>query len=143
MNIFVIAQIPIGIVLPLFFIIFSLGRFKFPVFLTYEARALKTRASKRFGFYSYIEMTDWHHALIGAAGIVSVLVLSLITYMLPLNGVEFLAQLAAYYAFCNMLPISKLDGTQILFGSRIMYVTLAIITIIFTIYSVIISLGLI
>ncbi len=122
--------IPAGIILPSLLAIFTLGIIKFMPILTYETRALKYRASKRFGFYSFTEITDWHHALIGAAGIFSILLLSLITYLLPAN-LEYLAKISAYYAFWNLLPLSKLDGAQIFFGSRVLWTTLATITAIF------------
>jgi len=124
------AEVPAGIILSVILSIFSMGFIKFMSFLTYETRALKTRASKRFGFYSFTEMTDWHNGLIGAAGIGAVLILSLILYFAGGTN-DYLWRFAAYYAFWNMLPISKLDGTQIFFGSKILYSALAIITLIF------------
>lgn len=127
--------LPAGIIIPLIFTLGTLGFFKFMALLTYEARALRARAARRFGYYSYIEVTEWHHALIGAGGILAILVLSIITYSLPIKGLETLARLCAYYAFFNMLPISKLDGAQIFFGSRILYVILAAVTLIFTTYA--------
>lgn len=126
-------EIPLGIVLSIFLSIFSFGLLKFSALLTYETRALKTRASKRFGFYSFTEMTDWHNGLIGASGIVAVLLLSALTYFTSPGDV--LWRFAAYYAFWNMIPFSKLDGTQIFFGSKILYSALAIITLIFTLYA--------
>ncbi|MBU0907910.1 MAG: hypothetical protein KKD18_03400 [Nanoarchaeota archaeon] len=127
--------LPFGIILPAFFAFLGLLA-QFPImlftFLTYETRALKHRAAKRFGFYSYTEMTDWHNALIGASAIVVVLVFSLIGY---LANFEVLAKLAAYYAFWNMLPFSNLDGTHILFGNRVLYAVLAITTLVFTVYA--------
>lgn len=123
--------IAIGILLPLIVSVFSLGLIKLTTFLTFETRAKKIRASRRFGFYSYTEMTDWHNGLIGAAGIVSVLILSLISYLTPYSGLEYLSKLSAYYAFWNILPISKLDGAQIFFGSRTLWTTLAVVTLIF------------
>lgn len=127
-------EVPFGLIIPLFFSLISLGLVKIMTFITYETRALKYRASKRFGFYSYTEMTDWHNGLIGASGIVSVLLVSLIGY---LAGFEYLTKLAAFYAFWNMIPVSKLDGTQIFFGSKILYSVLAVITIIFTLYGLV------
>lgn len=126
-------EIPIGIVLSIILSAFSLGFVKFMSLLTYETRALKTRAAKRFGFYSFTEMTDWHNGLIGASGIVAVLLLSLIAYFVSPGDV--LWRFAAYYAFWNMIPVSKLDGTQIFFGSKILYSALAIIALIFTSYA--------
>ena len=125
---------PAGIIVPLFFTVLSLGFFKIMPLLTYETRALSVRASKRFGYYSYTEMSEWHNGLIGAVGIISVLIVSLISYiLLPANDV--LWRMAIYFAFWNMIPVSNLDGTQIFFGSRILWSTLAIIVAIFTAYA--------
>ncbi len=132
-------SIPTGIVLPILISLVSLGTIKFTAFLTYETRAQKYRASKRFGFYSYKEMTDWHNGIIGASGIFFVLVLSLLAYLIPANleSLEYLAKLSAYYAFWNIIPFSKLDGTQIFFGSRILWAILAALSAIFAIFAVI------
>lgn len=132
--------VPAGIIFPIFFSIFSLGFFKVPALLTYETRALKRRAAKRFGYYSFTEMTDWHTAIIGAAGILAALVISAIMYF---YGLENFAVLATLYAFFNMIPISKLDGTQIFFGSKVLWSVLAVLTLIFTFYALVISIGII
>jgi len=124
-------KLPIGIFLPILATLFSIGIVKLTAILTYETRALKRRAAKRFGFYSYKEMTDWHNGLIGATGIVSILALAIIAYLLPIN-IEYLSKLAVYYAFWNLIPLAKLDGTQIFFGSKLVWTALALITTIFT-----------
>lgn len=128
-------EITIGVILSLFFSIFSLGFIKFMSLLTYETRALKHRAAKRFGFYSFTEMTDWHNGVIGAAGIIAVLILSLVLYF-TIGSNDLLWRFAIYYAFWNMIPVSKLDGTQIFFGSKILYSALGIITLIATAYAI-------
>ncbi|MEK6892831.1 MAG: hypothetical protein AABX07_01380 [Nanoarchaeota archaeon] len=133
-------EIPGGIIFPIFFSIFSLGLFKVPTLLTYETTALKRRAARRFGYYSFTEMTEWHIAIIGAAGTLAVLILSAIMYF---YGSENFAILATLYAFFNMIPISKLDGTQIFFGSKVLWTILAVLTLIFTFYALVISLGII
>lgn len=122
---------PFGIILPLLLSAFSLGVFKVMTFLSYETSALKHRAAKRFGYYSYTEMTDWHNGLIGVAGVVSLFFLGLISYLI---GFEYLTKMAAYYAFFSILPVSNLDGTQIFFGSRIIWTVLAAISLIFAFY---------
>ncbi len=130
--------LPIGVILPIIVALFSFGTARLMSLLTYETTPKKTRAVRAFGHtnvYSYVSMTDWHNALIGAAGTVSLLILALIAYFLPWNA-EPLAKLATFYAFSNMLPLSKLDGTQIFFGSRVLYATLAVITLIFTGYAI-------
>jgi len=128
-------EIPAGVILPLFFSVFSLGFLKFSALLTYETRALKRRAAKRFGNYSFTEMTEWDNAIIGAAGIVAVLIVSAVAYIV---GVTELTKLAIYYALSNMIPVSKLDGTQIFFWSRILYGVLGVIVLIFTAYALMI-----
>lgn len=121
--------IPLGIILPIFISIITLGAAKLFTVLVYEAKPLKHRAARRFGFYSFAELTDRHNAYIGASSIIALLVLSIISYLIP--GLEYLTKLSIYYALSNMLPVSKLDGSQIFFGSRILYAVLAAITIIF------------
>ncbi len=130
---------PVGIIFPLFISIFSIGIISPLTFLTFEVRALKRRAARRHGYYSYAEMTDWHTALIGAFSILSILALGIVAYFIPLPHTEILAKLAIYYAFWNMIPISKLDGTQIFFGSRIIYTIVGIMTLICTAFAIIIG----
>ncbi|MBI3334589.1 hypothetical protein HYZ97_03820 [Candidatus Pacearchaeota archaeon] len=127
-------EVPYGIILPLVFSLFSIGFFKLMTFLTYDSSAQRYRAAKRFGNYSYTEMTDWHNALIGAGGILGVLLLSFISYF---PNLEVLSKMAALYAFSNMIPLSKLDGSQIFFGSRALYAALAVVTLIFLGYAII------
>lgn len=131
-------EVPVGIILPLFASLLSLGTLKLAAFLTYETTIKKTYPSRSFGrdaTYHYLSLTDWHNALIGGAGIIGVLLLSLISYFLPFDNIETLARLAAFYAFWNLLPLSTLDGSHILFGSRILWSTLALLTLIFTVYA--------
>lgn len=130
--------IPAGIIFPTLAIvislIYSLGSLSFKVMtlLTYETRILKRRAAKRFGAYSYTEMTDWHNALIGGAGILGLLLISFVSYFIPLDGIELLTKITAYYAFWNLIPFSKLDGTQIFFGSKTLWTILMIFATLFT-----------
>lgn len=128
-------SISAGVIIPLFVSIVTLGSIKLMTILTYETRALKRRAAKRFGPYSFTEMTDFHNALVGAAGIVSALIITFITYWLPGDYWTIIAKMATFYAFFNMIPFSKLDGSQIYFGSRVLWSVLAVITLIFMIYA--------
>ena len=127
-------EIPFGIILPIVLSIFTLGTFKLLTLLTYETRALKHRAAKRFGYYSYTEMTDWHNALIGATGVISLYLLVIVSYVV---GFEYLTKLAIYYSLFSLIPISKLDGTQIFFGSRIIWVVLSFISFLMTMYALV------
>jgi len=125
-------EIPFGLIVPLIFTAFSLGFLKVMTFLTYETRALKRRAARRFGHYSYTSMTDWHNGLIGAVSIVGVMLVSVFGYLL---NFEYLAKMAAYYAFFNMIPFSTLDGTQIFFGSRVLWFVLAFVSFLFVLFA--------
>lgn len=124
-----------GVIIPLFIAIVTLGSIKLMTILTYETRALKRRAAKRFGPYSFTEMTDYHNALVGAAGIISALLITFITYWLPGGFWIIIGRMATFYAFFNMIPFSKLDGSQIYFGSRVLWSVLAVITLIFMMYA--------
>ncbi len=130
-------SLPLGIILPLFLTLFSLGLVKCMSILTYETSALKRRVAKRFGYYSFAEMTDWHTSLIGSAGIASVLLLAFLSYWLAgaISFLDGLSAFATYYAFWNILPFSKLDGAQIFFGSRVLWTALALVTLVFTTYA--------
>ncbi len=123
---------PAGFYVPLFFGLISLGAWKVMTFLSYETSALKHRAARRFGAYSFTSMTDWHNGLIGAAGVVALWIIAILAY---LPGAEYLAKMATYYAFWNLVPISDLDGTQIYFGSRVLWTILAVTTLIFVAYA--------
>jgi len=125
-------EMPFGVILPLAISIVTLGAAQLMTFLTYETRALKHRAAKRFGFYSYTEMTDSHNGLIGASGVVVLLLISFIAYF---PGWEYLSKMAAFYAFWNMAPFSNLDGTQIFFGNRTLWSVLGVIVLIFVLYA--------
>jgi hypothetical protein len=125
--------LPAGIIIPIIFTAISLGFLKIMTILSYETTALKRRAARRFGHYSFTEMTEWHNALVGAAGIAAVLLISLISYFIPF--LEGLPRLAALYAFINLFPIFKLDGTHIFFGSRVLWTILAIISTIFVAFA--------
>ncbi len=125
-------EVPTGIILPLLASLISAGKFFLLTPLTYEARALKHRAAKRHGFYSFTEVTDWHNGLVGAAGVIATLALVIASYFF---NEEPLAKFATYFALVSLIPFSNLDGTQIFFGSRIIWTVLAVITIIFFLYT--------
>ncbi len=126
-------SVPVGVIFPLFITVISLGTVNLMSVLTYETKALKRRAAKRFGPFSFTEMTDYHNAWVGAGGILAVLLVAFVSYWIP--SAAGLGRLATFYAFWNMIPFSKLDGTQIYFGSRVLWSILAVITLICTMYA--------
>ena len=118
---------PIGIVLSFLLSILSLGLVKWFAVTETDVRATNARAIKRHDFYSFSEMTEFHIACISASGIFALFILSILAYFADYSE---LAKLGLYFACFNLLPIGKLDGTRIFFGSRILYTILAVIALI-------------
>ena len=114
--------IPMGAFLPLIFSGLTYGYLTWMACLVFDVKAKIYRAAKRYGLYTFSEMTEYHIGLIAASGIIINLVLSIIGYLI--GFVEF-AELNIYYAFFNMIPFSDLDGNKISFGSIILWSFLA------------------
>lgn len=124
--------IPIGFILPLLLSVVSLGAIKFLTLLQFEVSPLKYRVAKRIGLYRFSELTETHIGAIAYSGIIANLVLAILAYLI---NVPELARLSVYYAAFNMLPLGKLDGNKIFFGSMITWFALAIITGLFVVYA--------
>ena len=109
---------PAGAFLPIITSVLSFGYFVWLTGLVFDVKAKIYRAAKRFGLYSFSEMTEYHIGLIAAAGIFTNLFLAVIGYLINLD--EF-AKLNIYYAFFNLIPMSNLDGNKIFFGSIVLW----------------------
>ena len=115
--------IPVGIILPFLLSVLSLGRIPWLAILQSEEKSLSTKAVRRHDFYSFSELTDWQIGLISASGILACLAFSVIAYFINLPE---LARLNVYYAAFNLIPLGKLDGTKIFFGSKgVLWIALA------------------
>ena len=113
---------PAGIIMPFITAAISFGYFIWMSCLVFDVKPKVYRAAKRFGLYSFSEMTEYHIGLIAASGVVINLVFAIIGYLIGFN--EF-ARLNIYFAFFNMIPLSDLDGNKIFFGSLVMWSFLA------------------
>jgi len=120
---------PIGAFLPLLskLILFPLNHFVWMASLVFDVKAKTHKPIKRHGLYRFSEMTEEHLGYIAAAGIGANLVLAIIGYLI---GVPFFSKLNIYYALFNMIPISNLDGNKIFFGNFLLWIFLAVITLI-------------
>jgi len=120
---------PLGAFLPILskLILFPINSFVWMASLVFDVKAKTYRAAKRHGLYKFSEMTEDHIGYIAAAGIGANLVLAIIGYLI---GYPLFAKLNIYYAFFNMIPISNLDGNKIFFGNLVLWVFLAVITLI-------------
>jgi len=125
-------KIPLGLLLPFFLIILSLGSFKCLTMTEFDISAARARAAKRHGLYRFSELTEFHIAVVAASGIFLNLIAAAIGYLF---GFPDFVRYSVYFTIWNMLPISNLDGTKIFFGSRALWITLAFICIIFLLYA--------
>ena len=119
--------VPVGIIFPFLLSILSLGYVPWLATTQTEVLASKARVAKRHGLYRYSEMTDSDIAWITAAGIFACLVLAIISYLV---GLSSLSKYAVLFAVFNMIPLGNLDGTKILFGNKILWTVLAVISLI-------------
>jgi hypothetical protein len=126
---------PMGAVLPVVskIILFPLNFFVWMASLIFDVKPKVSRSAKRFGLYTFSDVTEYHIGLIAAAGILVNLLIAVIGYF---AGFSLLARLSMYYAFFNMLPLSELDGNKIFFGSLIMWSFLAALTIIGMLFAI-------
>lgn len=119
--------IPLGVLLPFFLAILTLGRFPWLATTQTEITASKSRVAKRHGLYRFSEMTDSDIAWITGAGIFIPLVLAIIAYFAAIPN---LSRLCILFSSFNMIPLGNLDGTKIFFGSRILWTVLAVLCLI-------------
>lgn len=125
--------IPVGIILPFLLSVLSLGYIKWFAVTESDVNPTPARAVRRHDFYSFSEMTEYHLALISAAGIFFVLLIAPLAYVI---NVPELAKASIFFACFNMLPLGKLDGTRIFFGSVTLWLVLAIVCIIGLTYAI-------
>jgi len=125
----------IGAFLPLIskIILFPFNSFVWMASLVFDVKPKTYRAAKRFGLYTFSEVTEYHLGLIAAAGVLINILISVISYFL---GFELLARLSMYYAFFNIIPLSDLDGNKIFFGSKIMWSFLASLVLIGMLFAI-------
>jgi hypothetical protein len=126
---------PMGAALPILskIILFPLNSFVWMASLVFDVKAKVSRGAKRFGLYTFSDVTEYHLGLIAAAGILVNLIIAAIAYF---TGFTLLARLSMYYAFFNILPLSELDGNKIFFGSLIMWSFLAALVLIGMLFAI-------
>lgn len=95
--------------------------------LEFDIQAKTERVSKRHGLYRFSQMAEYHIAIIAATGLVINLITAIISYI---AGFTTFAQFNIYYAFFSTIPLSSLDGNKILFGSKVLWTILFIITLV-------------
>ncbi len=120
--------VQIGLILPLLLSFLSWGIIKFFTFMQFESKALPTKVVKRFGLRRLSGIMEWDDALIVFYSLVPLLLVAIIAKFFTGLFFSDLARYAWIYVVCNLLPISKLDGTKLLFGSLPLFIFTWVIT---------------
>ena len=87
---------------------------------TFEATPLPSRIRRR-----YAEITEWHLALIATGGLFMNAILALVSQIAGWND---FAMLNLYFILFNLVPLSKLDGSKIFFGSPMLWIFAVVFT---------------
>ncbi len=119
--------VPTGVIFPVVITVITAGFLYWMASLVFEVKAKVYRAARRWGLYSFSEMTEWHIGLIAAWGIIANLLFAVLGYI---TGFSEFAKLNIYYAFFNIIPFSDLDGNKLFFGSIILWVFLTTLVLI-------------
>lgn len=119
--------IPVGLILPIIVSLITFGSVYWLGSLVFEVKAKVHRAAKRYGLYSFSEMTEHHIGIIAASGIIANLIFAIIGYLV---GIPDFTRLSIFFVFFNMLPFSDLDGNKIFFGNLVLWSFLAVVTLI-------------
>ena len=118
--------------LPLLLALSTKGFFLWLGILEFDVEAKTERVSKRHGLYRFTEVTEWHMAWIAIWGIIANLIFATIGYI---AGFELFAKLSIYFIVWSTIPLGRLDGSKILYGSKGLWI------ITFTIAMIILALG--
>ena len=105
--------------LPLVLALFTKGFFLWLGILEFDIKAKTERVSKRHGLYRFTEVTDWHMAWIATWGLIINLILAIAGYII---GFELFTKLSIYFIAWSTIPIAGLDGSKILYGSRVLWI---------------------
>ncbi|MEK6856812.1 MAG: hypothetical protein AABX49_02235 [Nanoarchaeota archaeon] len=126
-----VTTLPIGPIITLLLIFISAGKFIFLILNSYEHIHKKEFRIGR----QWINLKEFEEAQIALAGPLSqIFLLIVFKLLLPIsvifNKAMFMTSVIAIY---HMLPLPKVDGSKIFFGSRTLYVTGLVLTVSFVI----------
>ncbi len=112
---------PIFVVVPLLLSVLSNGILKWTALLGFEMKTTEKRVSHRF-----YELKEFDLALVASSGVLAILIFSL---FLKIFSSSSFAAIASWFALLNLIPLGKLNGTKIFFGSKGLWVFLAVFAI--------------
>ena len=124
-------MVPIGPAITLLITLLTNGKLIFLLLNSFEMKSNKTHRLGR----KWINIKDFEEAQIALAGPLSeILLLILLKILSPLSLIFSKGMfIASTIAIFNMLPLPKVDGSKIFFGSRPLYVASLVFIIIFII----------
>ncbi len=115
---YTIHSIPLGIVLSLLVTFFSNGSLFFIPVSVYN---LVVEKASRIGRRFY-QVTEYEEARIAMMGPLANILLALILKILNFNGIfDDAILINGLYAVYNLIPLADLDGSKILYGSKLLY----------------------
>lgn len=121
--------------LPIVITLLTRGFFKWLGILEFDVRAKTERVSKRHGLYRFTEVTEWHVAWIAVLALIANLIFAIVGYI---AGYDLFARLSIYFIAWSTIPLGKLDGSKIFYGSRALWSVVFTIAIIMLGWSLII-----
>jgi hypothetical protein len=122
--------IPMGLVLPFFLSIISLGIIKPFTLLQFNAKNLYKKRIQRARGESEYRRTEINESDLGftaAWGFWALILLAIIGIFLKQPE---LTKYSVYYGIWNLIPLGNLDGTKLFFGSLINWILLMIVYIV-------------
>jgi len=90
---------------------------------------------KKHGLYRFTKVTEWHMAWIALWAIIANLMLAVAGYI---AGYNLFTKLSIYFIAWSVIPIGRLDGAKIFYGSRALWATAFTIAMIILVWSLII-----
>jgi len=102
--------------LPLIIALFTKGFFWWLPILEFDVAAKTERVSRRHGLYRFTQVTEHHMAWIAIWGLIANFVFAITGYIL---NFELFAKLSIYFIAWSVIPLSRLDGSKILFGGKV------------------------
>ena len=116
--------IPLGLILPFFVALVSIGSLKVMTILQFNGKPSKKKLLRKRGSKKYLEVNESDLAFISAWASWGLLILALIATLIKQQE---LARYSIYYGFWNLLPVGQLDGSKLFFGSFVNWVFLIIV----------------
>jgi hypothetical protein len=119
-----------GLILPFFFSIISLGIIKPFMLLQFNAENIMKKRIQRArgeGMYRRTEINESDLGFTSAWGFWALILLAIIGYFLKQPE---LTKYSIYYGIWNLLPLGQLDGMKLFFGSLINWILLVIVYIV-------------